>query len=200
MWKLLFTDILFSAALIVFIIGAIVFFWCLAQIKSPVERREEKPVLRHTPLDNNPTVVSGSGSQLLMRDGLSATPKTEAQVAPATHGANTLPSAMEGDMSVIYSVFEEKFSELNKRLNQVESIRRSVSDGSAAPAGNLSPLVDRISSLENSISQIKTALSTKTPAESGVNDKEIKILMEKMSGLQKLIESLSLDDSSDKNA
>ncbi|HOW28328.1 MAG TPA: hypothetical protein PK876_07490 [Elusimicrobiota bacterium] len=189
---------MFSAALAVFLIGAVVFFWCLAQIKSPTERKEDKPSLRMAPTESNPMVVSGSG-QLLAREGLAAPPKTESQIAPP-HGASLMTSAMEGDMSVIYSVFEEKFSELNKRLNQVENIRRASTDGGAVPSGNLGPLADRIANLEDSIAQIKLALSSKTPAENGVNDKEARVLMEKMNGLQKLIESLSIDESAEKNS
>lgn len=149
----LLSDVKFLATALVLLLQIYVLVWCAWQLRSPQVPPPPKNISSAPP-----PVFS----------------------APA---AAPPPSSTITDVSVIYSVLEERFNEFSRRIQSLEGQR-----GSDAA---LEPVARKMQEIEGEITRLRNFIA-QTPAPSA-GGQDMSVLTEKVAVLQKMIESLGVE-------
>jgi len=187
-FTLLLKDPTFLFALLFFIVGMVVLLWCLTIFISLSK-------------DSKSTAISQYGNPQAIPQETSSSPEIPApapilsqKTAP---GPTTSPAqpANETDAAVIYSMLEERFIELTKRLNKMESRAASAPQAQkGAPATDLSPLLKKLQEMEAEINNVKAVLAEKPSTVSdGGGSGDFTALTQKVNNLQKILEAVSTE-------
>ncbi len=176
-------DPIFVVALLVFLTGAGVLVWAIGQLRMAGVRPRQSGGGRDAA--NPAMVVSGMGGPL---------PEPSLVSSASKPAAGTHP--MENDAAVMYSVLEERFAELSKRIAQVETTpaasRATDKSATALPAANLDPLMKRLAEVEEEINKIKLFIAdSPAPPEKGTQD--LTAISQKVATLQKILEGFTAD-------
>ncbi|MBI4396489.1 MAG: hypothetical protein HY548_05300 [Elusimicrobia bacterium] len=116
--------------------------------------------------------------------------------APAPSPRASSSASIENDVTVMYSVLEERFAELSRRIAAIEGSRTGDADAPPKDGPDLSPganaLLKRLEEMEGEISKLKLYIADITsPIEKGSND--LAAISQKVDGIQKIIESLTAE-------
>ncbi len=175
-WVDLTKDPLFLAALVVLLTGLGVLAWCLRGLfRRSGAPRDLRPLRA---AENAPAPAP----QAPASGGLPH------PVAPTPSAA---PS-VENDAAVLYSVLEERFTELSRRIASLEGGKTVAKTADANAAVNLSPLLKRLEEMQEEINKIKIFLAN-LPAPSSQGAADLAALSAKVDGLQKVLEHLALE-------
>lgn len=171
-------DVWFLAALLVFLTGLGILFWCVAQLG----RASSRPA--NNSRSASPRPMAPPQDPSYMRPSFA--PSRIAEPMP-----NPPQSSFANEASVMYGVLEERFSDLAKRITTLEGRRETP----AADPSHLQPLMKRLDELEKEIEKLRISVTQTTGASRGG---DLSVLNEKISTMQRMMESLALESDAPK--
>jgi hypothetical protein len=172
----LFKDSLFLAALIVFLISLGVFvrisiaLWALLKGRKSLFREESwRPI---------------PSSAEIPEDFPAASSTSDAGMAPVPPSASR---SLETEPMIMFSVMEEKVSELSRRISSLETQRPSTP---AVSTISLDPLIKRLKGIEDDLDNLKRYISQMNVSQNKPSE-NFTAISERVDGLQRILESLT---------
>ncbi len=163
-------DIWFFAALLVLIIGLIILFWCLNQLRRAAGY---PPKPRYA----GARAMAAPQQEIYPQSAFASPRAAEPPPAPAPYANET---------SVMYSMMEERMSDLVRRISSLEDKRPAAGDSSAL----LQPMMKRLEDLEKEIEKLRASVAQAAPA---ARTGDLTVLNEKISTMQRMMESLAIE-------